>query len=241
MLDASLSDRLTLGEVGLNVSSPNGIARGLVRPLPIQSASAVGGLLPAGPAVRGDGETIDRARQIENFDDDSQVAVEIILPDGPISNGPPQGEPGWSRPAGALVDAMNSRRDLTAFSIGVSLPGGPAGLPMLAEGLRVAWGRPPVLPTRDLTPEPDELSSLGILSSEAPPIDPGSTNSSPPDDDPDSEIDPTRPRVLRTALIGVAALAVGLLLPDLTAERPLLLHRRTWPKGPRRCVRPRVS
>lgn len=239
-LNVSTNDRLTLGEVGVNVSSPLGVGRGLVRPLPIQSASAVGGLLPAGPAIRGDGPSAGRAPQHDGFPEDSGLAVETILPEGRLPNGRTGVRPGsgWSGPD-VLIDALES--GFSPASIAASRPGGIAGLPTLAEGLRVAWGRPPVLPIRDLTLDPDTLPSLGLPSDEVPPVGPDSATTSASTDEADSEFDSTRPRVLRTALIGVAALAVGLLLPDLTAERPLLLHRRTWPKGPRRLLRPRVS
>lgn len=221
----------------LEVALPRaiGLGRGVPRPLPTQAAASVGGLLPAGPAIRGDSGSPARVSGVDDFADPVLLAVEPVLP-ADLEGAEGEGPLGLARseiPADLTGEAFEAEPVLPTSPPSVRLAGvGGGSLSLLVAGLRLAWGGP-----GDPTPLPEvPIGGAGPLVSIgagplAEPIGPGSP-ALPPVPRTDRDAEPTRPRVLRTALIGAAALAVGLILPDLASERPLLRHRRARPLLP---------
>jgi hypothetical protein len=202
--------------------------RGLIRPLPTQSASTVGGYLATGPAIRGEGEVPDRLPWIDEFADP------LLMASGPVSEGAGEDDRAGTRgipEQGGESSATGSLAELAVIPIGLAPPAegpgitpvaGPGVRPSEVAGLRTTRGTPSILSGAHCSPPiPDDLAALVAAIDPPAPGDSEPTAEDPPEDDPD----PTRPRVLRTALIGAAALAVGLLLPDLTSERTLIRLR----------------
>jgi hypothetical protein len=243
-IDASGGDGFGLGLLELASAGPIGLGPGLSRPLPTQAAASVGGLLPAGPDVRGDSGSPGRVPRIDDLTDPLLLAVEPVLPADPESPAA-EGPPGLARsgdPTGGGGGAAEAARPSPA-PVAAARSSSPGGLPLLVAGLRLVWGGPSAsdsAPTLDESPAiPEELLALTAV----PPPDPAEPGSalSPPVPRIDPSTTPTRPRVLRTALIGAAALAVGLILPDLAADRPSLRHRRANPLRPWRRPEPSGS
>ena len=220
-------------EVAVPLSLPPG--SGPVRPLPIQSASTVGGLLSAGPEVRGERATPHRTIRIDEFADPLLMAALPIeaeaaeqIDQGDYFASSPMTDSATESAVATQVPADSNPWNPSPG--GISRLTGPGGLPMLIAGLRMARGRPVVPPIEDALPiAPDELSARMTDSAPLPPDEPVEPGLDPFRTEP--ELDPTRPQVLRTALIGAVALAVGLLLPDLATTPPLLRprpHRTFW-------------
>ncbi|QDV32955.1 hypothetical protein [Tautonia plasticadhaerens] len=228
------------GSSFLEVVAPGaiGLGRGVPRPLPTQAAASAGGLLAAGPDVRGDSGSPARVTRFDDFADPILLAVEPVLPADPegTEGGGPSGTPRRGVPAsGAGREASGIAMASPTATPPIRLAGvGGGSLPLLVAGLRLAWGGP-VASAPGLGPDApaevaEELASIAAI----PPLGPIEPRSPalPPVPRTDPEAEPTRPRVLRTALIGAAALAVGLILPDLAADRPCLRHRRARPLRP---------
>ncbi|MEW4569615.1 hypothetical protein AB1L88_17255 [Tautonia sp. JC769] len=220
---ATTIERVSAGSVAASA-----FERGLVRPLPTQSASTVGGLLATGPDIRGEREVPDRLPRIDEFADP------LLMASGPVGEGPEgadrAGARGMPERAGES-SASGSLAELAVIPIELAAPAevsgiapmtGPGTSPSDVAGLRTRRGTPSILSGSHCSPPiPDDLAAL--VAAIEPPAggSPEPTAGESPEDDPD----PTRPRVLRTALIGAAALAVGLLLPDLTSERAVIRLR----------------
>jgi hypothetical protein len=222
-IDGSGGNSFGLGLLELASTGPISLGPSLSRPLPTQAAASVGGLLPAGPDVRGDSGSPGQVPQIDDLMDPVLLAVEPVLPADSESPAT-QDSPSLAQ-SGAQTDGNDEAIEVARSSTTPPSPirlSSRGGFPLLVAGLRLAWGAPSPsgsTPTLDESPEiPEEA-------------DPGSP-ALPPVPRADSSTTPTRPRVLRTALIGAAALAVGLILPDLATDRPSLRHRRANPLRP---------
>ncbi|WP_169974734.1 hypothetical protein [Tautonia rosea] len=210
-------------------------AGGLVRPLPMQGASTVGGFLATGPEIRGEQDVSDRLPRIDEFADT------LLMASDPVTGGSGEGEQIGGQQIATQVgdsDAEASLADLSALPIelvpesegqGLARVAGFGAFPMFVMGLRTTRGTPSILtPDQFPLPIPDDLAAL--VAAIDPPAPVNSEQEA--EQSPEEEPDPTRPRVLRTALIGAAALAVGLLLPDLASERTLI-RLRPAPRGAR--------
>ena len=222
-----------------------------LRPLPTQGAATVGGLLPAGPAIRGVpltfavaggnadesaattpmdtrvAATASEAGDAANAEDSDAVdaAIRAIWGDPP----PP-----------GVGDVPDRPRRIGEGLMAVR---GLGGAPLLGATMRVASRFPE---QRRSSPDPTKIAEAAVVPDRRPVAVEGSEASTsspevietPPARSSDG---PTRPRVLRSALFGAAALAFGLILPDLAADRPSMRHRGWLGRRPWRFDRPRIA
>ncbi|WP_161602432.1 hypothetical protein [Tautonia marina] len=215
---------LIAGEPGIS----SAFEGGLIRPLPTQSASTVGGFLATGPDIRGERDVPDRFPRIDEFADP------LLMASNPVTEGSGESDRFGIKESPDQVgesSASGSVAELTVIPIelapeaagpGMTSVADAGSLPLFVAGLRTTRGTPSILSGEHCSPPiPDDLAALVAATDPPAPVNTEQQSEDPPEEDPD----PTRPRVLRTALVGVAALAVGLLLPDLTSERTLIRLR----------------
>lgn len=236
--------RSGIGDDGDSTDAPS-LIRAPIRPLPTQTAGAVGGLLPAGPAVRGQAAAPTRDQATNPAARAVADAVAAREGRGDAAGERGSGTPGRRDPeaegGGSSASAeglVADRRAPAPSTDGLIALRGPGGVPLRVASLRVpravgaflspgpVGGRPAV------TAAP--IAVVGAVEAETEPeavaIEPapiaagfGWVGTTP--DEP--AVASSRPPLVRTALLAAAAIGLGLLLPDLYAERPSL--RRRWP------------
>ena len=219
------------------------------RPLPTQGASTVGGLLPAGPSSRG----VARTDAIAGGDTDESVApTPLNVPVTPSKQ--TVGDVASEGDSDAIDAAIRAVWGDVSSSGAENVPDppdrigdgliavrGPGGAPLLGASIRVAGGRSSRVLGGKAARGPIEIADVAADADRRPDRGDGSEALAPtPNGIGTSPVrpsdGPTRPRVLRTALFGVVALAIGLILPDLAADRPSIRHRgrssrRVWRFG----------